>query len=110
MDGVEVLHDIDLHVAPGETIAFVANGRWQQQMTSLLSRLYEVTAELSRLRGHDLRKIKRKSLARQMGIVVADPYLFGSIRENILSDGRTPLTKRLWKPQRLLARMISSHG
>ena len=85
VDGVEVLHDINLHVAPGETIAFVGQtGAGKSTMTSLLSRLYEVTDGGIEIDGFDLRKIKRASLARQMGIVLQDPYLFsGSIRQNI---------------------------
>lgn len=47
-EDVEVLHDIDLHVAPGETIAFVGQtGAGKSTMTSLLSRLYDVTSEAS---------------------------------------------------------------
>src|SRR6266571_7005679 len=85
VDGVEVLHDIDLHVAPGETIAFVGQtGAGKSTMTSLLSRLYEVTDGSIEVDGIDLRKVKRSTLARQMGIVLQDPYLFsGTIRQNI---------------------------
>ncbi|MGI8549660.1 MAG: ABC transporter ATP-binding protein, partial [Dehalococcoidia bacterium] len=85
VDGVEVLHDIDLHVQPGETIAFVGQtGAGKSTMTSLIARLYEVTGGAIRIDGHDLREIKRSSLARQMGVVLQDPYLFsGSVSENI---------------------------
>jgi ABC-type multidrug transport system fused ATPase/permease subunit len=84
--GVEVLHDIDLRVAPGETIAFVGQtGAGKSTMTSLLARLYEVTSGAIRIDGIDLRQIKRVSLASQMGVVLQDPYLFsGTVKENIL--------------------------
>ncbi|MHB8577555.1 MAG: ABC transporter ATP-binding protein, partial [Dehalococcoidia bacterium] len=44
VDDQPVLRDIDLHVQPGETIAFVGQtGAGKSTMTSLISRLYEVT-------------------------------------------------------------------
>jgi ATP-binding cassette subfamily B protein len=53
-------------------------------MTSLLARLYEVTEGGIKIDGNDLREITRASLARQMGVVLQDPYLFsGTIRDNI---------------------------
>ncbi|MCH7952941.1 MAG: ATP-binding cassette domain-containing protein [Chloroflexi bacterium] len=37
------------------------------------------------LDGHDIRKIKRVSIARRLGIVLQDPFLFsGTVRQNIL--------------------------
>ena len=34
--------------------------------------------------GYDIRKIQRKSMARRLGIVLQDPFLFsGTVRENI---------------------------
>lgn len=85
VNGVEVLHDIELHVRPGETIAFVGQtGAGKSTMTSLISRLYEVSAGAILIDGLDLRTIKRSSLARQMGVVLQDPYLFsGTVRDNI---------------------------
>jgi len=84
-EDVEVLHDIDLHVAPGETIAFVGQtGAGKSTMTSLLSRLYDVTSGSIDVDGVDIRKVTHKSLSGQMGIVLQDPYLFsGTVKENI---------------------------
>jgi len=86
VDGVPVLKDIDLHVQPGETIAFVGQtGAGKSTMISLVSRLYEVTSGSISIDGFDLRKIKRKSLTRQMGVVLQEPFLFsGSVRDNII--------------------------
>ena len=85
VDGVEVLHDINLHVKPGESIAFVGQtGAGKSTMTSLLSRLYEVTGGSIEVDGHDIRKVTHRSLSGQMGVVLQDPYLFsGTIRDNI---------------------------
>ncbi len=85
VEGVPILQDIDLHVAPGETIAFVGHtGAGKTTITSLVSRGYEVTGGAIRIDGHDLRDIKRRSLTRHMGVVLQTPYLFsGTIAENI---------------------------
>jgi len=84
--GSPVLQDIDLHVRPGETIAFVGQtGAGKSTMTSLISRLYEVSSGAILIDGIDLRRIKRKSLTRQMGVVLQDPFLFsGTVRDNII--------------------------
>ena len=85
IEGVPVLEDIDLHVEPGETIAFVGHtGAGKTTITSLVSRGYEVTGGAIRIDGHDIRDIKRRSLTRHMGVVLQQPYLFtGTVRENI---------------------------
>src|SRR5688572_4491419 len=91
---IPILQDIDLHVRPGETIAFVGHtGAGKTTMTSLISRGYEVTSGAIRIDGHDLRDIKRRSLTRHMGVVLQTPYLFsGTIAENI-AYGRTDATR-----------------
>jgi ABC-type multidrug transport system fused ATPase/permease subunit len=83
---VPVLKDIDLHVQPGETIAFVGEtGSGKSTTISLISRLYEITEGQILIDGIDLKKIKRKSLTRQMGVVLQDPFLFsGTVKDNII--------------------------
>ena len=85
IEGVPILRGIDLHVNPGETIAFVGHtGAGKTTITSLVSRGYEVTAGAIRIDGHDIRDVKRRSLTKHMGVVLQNPYLFsGTIRENI---------------------------
>ena len=47
VEDVPVLHDIDLHVKPGETIAFVGQtGAGKTTLTALISRFYDVTRRL----------------------------------------------------------------
>lgn len=85
IEGVPILRGIDLHVNPGETIAFVGHtGAGKTTITSLVSRGYEVTGGAIRVDGHDIRDVKRRSLTKHMGVVLQNPYLFsGTIRENI---------------------------
>jgi ABC-type multidrug transport system fused ATPase/permease subunit len=82
---VTVLHDINLHVQPGETIAFVGQtGAGKSTMTALIGRLYEVSEGRLLIDGIDIRNINRASLASQMSAVLQEPYLFsGTVRENI---------------------------
>jgi ATP-binding cassette subfamily B protein len=83
--GLPVLKDVNLHVQPGETVAIVGpTGSGKTTLTALISRSYEVTEGAVLVDGHDVRDVQRKSLTRQMGVVLQDPYLFsGTVRENI---------------------------
>lgn len=81
----EVLHGIDLHVNPGESIAFVGEtGAGKSSMINLLTRFYDVWSGSIRIDGHDIRDVTQRSLRSQFGIVLQDTFLFaGTVRENI---------------------------
>jgi len=83
--GVPVLQGINLRVRPGETLALVGpTGAGKSTLVSLVARFYDVTSGRLLIDGHDIRSISRKSLARRLGIVLQDPFLFsGTVRENI---------------------------
>jgi ABC-type multidrug transport system fused ATPase/permease subunit len=85
IEGQPVLSDINLHVQPGETIAIVGRtGAGKSTLTSLVSRFYDVTEGSVLIDGVDVRQIKRHSIAKRLGIVLQDPFLFsGTVRENI---------------------------
>jgi len=82
---VRVLHAINLHVKAGETIAIVGpTGAGKSTLTSLVSRFYDVTEGRVLIDGHDVRHIQRHSLARRLGIVLQDPFLFsGTVADNV---------------------------
>ncbi|GBD14199.1 putative ABC transporter ATP-binding protein [bacterium HR25] len=83
--GVEVLHDIDLRVRPGETVAIVGpTGAGKSTLVALVARFYDVTSGRLLIDGVDIRRIRRSSLTRRLGMVLQDPFLFsGTVRENI---------------------------
>ena len=83
--GVNVLSDIDLRIAAGETVALVGpTGAGKTTTASLLLRLYDVVKGRITIDGHDIRDVTRDSLARQTSIVLQEPFLFsGMIGENI---------------------------
>ena len=85
IEGAKVLDDVSLHVKPGETIAIVGQtGAGKSTLTSLILRFYDVTSGRVLIDGHDIREIDRHSLARRLGIVLQDPFLFsGTVADNI---------------------------
>ena len=83
--GVEVLHDINLIVNPGETVAVVGQtGAGKSSLMNLIARFYEVEKGEVTVDGYDVRSVTQQSLRRQIGIAPQDPFLFsGSIDDNI---------------------------
>jgi ABC transporter fused permease/ATP-binding protein len=80
-----VLHDVDLHMPPGEVVALVGpSGAGKSTVAALLGRLYDPTSGAVRLDGVDLRELDPGWLRRQVGVVSQEPILFsGSIADNI---------------------------
>jgi ABC-type multidrug transport system fused ATPase/permease subunit len=82
---VEVLHNVNLTVNPGETLAIVGKtGAGKSTIINLIYRFYEIDSGRITIDGHDISSVTRKSLTSQIGIVPQDPYLFsGTIADNI---------------------------
>ncbi|MEP6695915.1 MAG: ABC transporter ATP-binding protein [Pseudonocardiales bacterium] len=80
-----VLHDIDLTIAPGETLALVgATGSGKSTLAGLVPRLTDVTAGRISLDGIDIRDLKLTSLRRLVATAFEEPILFSaSVRENV---------------------------
>jgi ATP-binding cassette subfamily B protein len=79
------LDDIDLAIAPGETVALVgATGAGKSTFAKLVARFYDPTLGRVLIDGHDLREVTYHSLRSQLGIVPQEAFLFsGSVRTNI---------------------------
>jgi len=82
---VPVLEDVDLAIAPGETVAFVGpTGAGKSTLAKLVTRFYDPSAGRILIDGHDLRDVTLHSLRRQLGVVPQEPFLFaGTIGDNI---------------------------
>jgi ABC-type multidrug transport system fused ATPase/permease subunit len=80
-----VLHDIQITIEPGETVALVGpTGAGKTSIANLVARFYEVHEGAVLIDGRDVREVTRDSLHRQMGLVPQDPFLFsGTITDNI---------------------------
>ncbi len=83
--GRTVLHDIDLDVPAGRTVALVgATGSGKTSLVALLSRLYDPAQGSVLLDGADVRKVSLASLRAAVAVVSDDPFLFSaSVAENI---------------------------
>jgi len=90
----QILKNINVSVAPGETVAFVGGtGAGKSTLLSLAPRFYDPTEGRVTLDGQDLRSITKKSLRAQISIVLQDTLLFSTtIRENI-AYGRPDATE-----------------
>jgi ABC-type multidrug transport system fused ATPase/permease subunit len=84
-EGGFALHDVDLHVPPGQTVALVgATGAGKSTLVKLVARFYDPVEGAVRIDGHDLRTVTQQSLREQLGIVPQEGFLFsGTVRENI---------------------------
>ncbi len=84
-EDVPVLKHVDLHAAPGETIALVGpTGAGKTTIVNLLTRFYDIDSGSIRIDGIDIRQIKIDDLRRRLGIVLQDTYLFSdTVMENI---------------------------
>jgi ABC-type multidrug transport system fused ATPase/permease subunit len=80
-----VLHDLDLDVPAGRTVALVgATGSGKTSLVALISRLYDPIEGEVMLDGADVREVGLQSLRSAVAVVSDDPFLFSaSVAENI---------------------------
>ncbi|MFS0837972.1 ABC transporter ATP-binding protein [Paenibacillus sp. 1P03SA] len=83
--GRTALHNINLDVQPGQSIALVGHtGSGKSTIINLLCRFYDPTQGSVRIDGTDIRDVTLQSLRSQIGIVLQDTFIFsGTIRDNI---------------------------
>jgi ATP-binding cassette, subfamily B, bacterial len=80
-----VLHDVDLHVREGQSVALVGEtGGGKSTLVNLLARFYELQHGCILLDGIDHRRRSLQWLQSSLGVVLQTPHLFaGTIAENI---------------------------
>jgi len=77
--GPEVLHDVDLHVPAGTTLALIGpTGAGKSTVAKLIARFYDPTAGRVSLDGLDLRQVRLTDLRQAMGYVPQEGFLFSS--------------------------------
>ncbi len=82
----KLIEGFHLSVKPGQRVAIVGpTGCGKTTLINLLMRFYDVNSGTIRVSGHDIRKIVRKSLRANYGMVLQETWLRqGTIRENIV--------------------------
>jgi len=83
--GPRVLHDVDLAVAPGTTLALIGpTGAGKSTVAKLIARFYDPLGGRITLDGVDLRQVRLADLRQAMGYVPQEGFLFsGTILDNI---------------------------
>ncbi len=80
-----MLHDFNLEVRAGQTIAIVgSSGSGKTTLINLIPRFYDPTGGRILIDGADLRDVTLSSLRRQIAMVTQDTFLFDdTVRKNI---------------------------
>ncbi|HEY3248295.1 MAG TPA: ABC transporter ATP-binding protein [bacterium] len=84
-DGTAVLHDVNLKIPAGSTLAIVGPlGAGKSTLVNLIPRLFEATDGQVLIDGIDVRRLQLDDLRRQVGFVPQETFLFSeTLRENI---------------------------
>ncbi len=83
--GKEVLHNINLELMPGETLAIVGpTGGGKSTVAKLICRFYDPSSGQVKIDGMDLRQLDLESYRSKIAVVPQEPFLFhGSIADNL---------------------------
>ncbi|WP_110171356.1 ABC transporter ATP-binding protein [Luteitalea pratensis] len=86
--GPVVLHDIDLHVPAGSTLAIVgATGSGKSSLVHLLVRMYDPPPGTVFIDGHDVRDVRLEDLRRAIAFVPQETFLFSTTLEDNIAFG-----------------------
>jgi ATP-binding cassette, subfamily B, multidrug efflux pump len=95
-NGAPVLHDLNLKLKAGETVAIVGpTGSGKSTLVSLLPRLFDPPPGTLFVDGHDVRRIPLEVLRGAVGFVPQESFLFSdSVRENVAFGVRVDGARR----------------
>src|SRR5262249_16000980 len=84
-NGVPVLHDINLRIPQGSSLAIVGpTGAGKTTLVSLIPRIYDADPGTVLIDGRPVREYPLEGLRRSIGFVLQETFLFSeSVRENI---------------------------
>ena len=90
-----ILHDINLCLQPGETVALVGStGAGKSTLISLLVRFYDPNRGTVRIDGRDVRAMALPELRRMVGLIMQDIFILpDTVRANIVLDREADETR-----------------
>jgi len=93
-----VLHDIDLEIPGGSTVAFVGGtGAGKTTLLALLPRLYRPQSGRVWIDGQDISRVGLSSLRTALSVVTQETELIkGTVRDNLLLASPTATDTRCW--------------
>jgi len=94
--GRPMLREVSFDVHPGEMVALVGpTGAGKSTLANLLVRFYDPWSGRITIDGHDLSRLRVRSLRQQIAIVLQDPFIFPlTVAENI-GYGRPDATREM---------------
>jgi ABC-type multidrug transport system fused ATPase/permease subunit len=108
VDGPEVLHDVTIHIRPGQTVALCGpSGSGKSTVLNLLLRFYDPTEGAVLLDGRDMRSIRRESLRRHFALVQQETFLFN---DSIIDNIRYGHTEATMEQVIAAAKAANAHG
>jgi ATP-binding cassette subfamily B protein len=84
-DGHEVLHNINLRIPAGSSLAIVGpTGSGKTSLVNLIPRIYDAAPGTVLIDGHPIREFPLETIRRSIGLVPQETFLFSAtVRENI---------------------------
>jgi ATP-binding cassette subfamily B protein len=87
--GQEVLHGVQLRIAPGETVALVgATGAGKSTVMKLIARFYDPTSGAVLVDGRNLRDLDLAGYRARLGVVPQEAHLFSGTVRDAIAYGR----------------------
>ncbi len=85
-EGVKLLNNISLDIAPGEQIALVGfSGSGKSSLALCIAQLYDYTSGRANIGNQEISKLTRADMTKNIGLVSQSPFIFdGTIKENLM--------------------------
>ncbi len=85
-EGVKLLNDVSLNIAPGEHIALVGfSGSGKSSLALCLAQLYKYTSGHATIGNQEISELTKADITKNIGLVSQSPFIFdGTIRENLM--------------------------
>ncbi len=85
-EGVKLLNDVSLNIAPGEHIALVGfSGSGKSSLALCMAQLYKYTSGHATIGNQEISELTKADITKNIGLVSQSPFIFdGTIKENLM--------------------------